>query len=116
MPLRVLLVEDDASFRYSATKALSEAGFEVLTASDYLRALKTIDDDQVDLLLTDIVMPNGVNGFALARMARLRRLGLKVLFMTAYDLPTEEAFGKVLRKPISADQLVAEVSLTLAAA
>lgn len=114
MARRVLLVEDDVSFSYSAHKALNQAGFDVIVANDYLHALKAIDEEQIDLLLTDIVMPK-VNGFALARMARLRRLDLKVLFMTAYDFPGYEAFGKVLRKPITEDRLVEEVAHTLAA-
>lgn len=115
MVLRVLLVEDDPSFSYSASRALSQAGFEVVVANDYLGALKAIDEQEVDLLLTDIVMPN-VNGVALARMARLRRLGLKVLFVTAFDLPPEGAFSRVLRKPIAEDKLVEEVAQMLAAA
>jgi CheY-like chemotaxis protein len=115
MAFRVLLVGDDTSFNYSVGKALNRAGIEVVAAGDYLQALKAIEEGQIDLLLTDIVMPN-LNGFALARMARLRRLDLKVLFMTAYDLPTDEAFGKVLRKPIAEGKLVEEVVHTLAAA
>lgn len=114
MALRVLLVEDDVSFCYSARKTLTQAGFDVAVATDYLEALKVLDDHPVDLLLTDIIMPK-INGIALARMARLRRLGLKVLFMTAYDLPVDEAFSKILRKPISDQQLVEEVTQALAA-
>jgi two-component system cell cycle response regulator CpdR len=114
MALKVLLVEDDASFSYSVAKSLRQAGFEVTIAGNYLGALKAIEEQHVDLLLTDVVMPS-VNGFALARMARLRRLGLKVLFMTAYDLPNDEAFAKVLRKPITEDKLVEEVANALAA-
>jgi len=53
-------------------------------------------------------MPGGINGFALARMARMRRLDLRVLYVTGYDLPMEEGIGKVLRKPIFLDLLVAE--------
>jgi CheY-like chemotaxis protein len=66
------------------------------------------------LLITDIVMPGGINGFALARMARMRRLDLRVLYVTGYDLPMEEGIGKVLRKPIELDALVAEAQKALA--
>ena len=65
-------------------------------------------------MITDLVMPGGINGFALARMARMRRLDLRVLYLTAYDLPLEEAIGKVLRKPIDLDALVAEARNALA--
>jgi hypothetical protein len=60
-------------------------------------------------------MPDRVNGFALARMARMRRLDLKVLYLTACDVPSNEAIGKILRKPITHDELAAEVRLALAA-
>ena len=68
----------------------------------------------LDLLITDIVMPNGVNGFALARMARMRRLDLNILYLTAFDLPAEEAGGKIVRKPIPLELLVLEARRALA--
>src|SRR5262245_49281820 len=111
----ILLVDDDESFRYATQKLLTEAGFEVIAAPDYRRALDIINGDKpIDLLLTDVVMPNRVNGFALARMAKMRRMSLPVLYMTAFDVPTNEAMGKVLRKPIGGEQLLAEVKEALA--
>jgi hypothetical protein len=62
----------------------------------------------------DIVIPHSVNGFALARMARLRRLDLKVLYTTAYDISGVEAIGKILRKPIPRELLAPEAGLALA--
>ncbi len=115
MPARILFVEDDAAFHYAAAKALREAGFEVVAAPDYLTALAALDSNQgIDILLTDVVMPKGVNGFALARMARLRRRRLKIIYVTAYDVPIQEAEGTVLRKPIEPEALVAHVKAILA--
>jgi CheY-like chemotaxis protein len=56
-------------------------------------------------------MPDRVNGLALARMARLRRPGLGVIYLTAYDIPgaDEEALGQILRKPFDSDQLLRAV-------
>jgi CheY-like chemotaxis protein len=111
----ILLVEDEEGFRYAAAKALRGAGLGVLAVPDYREALEALETGQpVDLLVTDIVMPDRVNGFALARMARMRRLDLKVLYLTAYDVPADEAIGKILRKPIAPDELVAEIRLALA--
>lgn len=111
----ILLVDDDEGFRYAATRALSNAGFAVATAPDFRGALELLDGPRpIDLLVTDIVMPERIHGFALARMARMRRSGLKVLYLTAYDVPTVEAAGKVLRKPLSDEQLVDEVRAALA--
>ena len=70
MPQRILVIEDDEAFRYVVTKCLTDAGFDVEDAADYRDALEIIDDGKpLDLMLTDLMIP-GVNGFALARMAR----------------------------------------------
>ena len=113
---RILLVDDDPGFRYSAERALRSAGYAVLAAPDYMLALDMLEKgERFALLVTDILMPGRIHGFALARMARLRQAGLKVLYMTAYDVPTGEAIGKILRKPLSDDQLIDEVRIALAA-
>jgi CheY-like chemotaxis protein len=109
----ILLV--DEGFRYAAAKAFRNSGFEVIAAADYRDALATLESDKrVDLLLTDVVMPDRIHGFALARMALMRRPKLKVLYLSAYDIPTNEATGRVLRKPINDADLVAEVRVALA--
>jgi CheY-like chemotaxis protein len=111
----ILFVDDDEVFSYAAAKALRVAGHEVWLAHDYRLALQILLSPQpLDLLITDIVMPNGVNGFALARMARLRRLELKILYLTAFDFPAEEAAGKILRKPLPLEVLVLETQRALA--
>ena len=82
---------------------------------DHRLALQVLESPQpLDLLITDTVMPNSVNGFALARMALLRRLELKILYLTAFDLATEEAAGKILRKPVPLEVLALETRLALA--
>jgi len=72
----------------------------------------------IDLLLTDLVMPERVNGVALSRMAQMRRPQIKVIYLTAYDIPgvEKEVFGPVLRKPVDDEHLIAEVKRVLAAA
>jgi DNA-binding NtrC family response regulator len=88
---------------------LKGAGFDVLAVPDYLPALKHLDsNERIDVLLTDIVMPDRVNGFALSRMARMRRPGLGVVYFTAHDIPDaeDEALGQILRKPFDSDQLL----------
>ena len=113
----ILFVDDDEAFCYAAAKALRNAGFSVSLAPDHRLALQILEGPQPpDLLITDLVMPGGINGFALARMARMRRLDLRVLYVTAYDLPMEEGIGKVLRKPIGLDALVAEARNALSRA
>ncbi len=114
MSVRVLVVDDDDAFRYATVKLLGEAGFEAVEAPDYRQALDILDDKKpLDLLLMDIVIP-GVNGFALTRMARMRHRNLKVVYLSAFDVPTDEAIGPVLRKPIDNDALLAEIRKVLA--
>jgi CheY-like chemotaxis protein len=118
-PRHILMVDDDEIFREAAAKVLRAAGFEVRLAPDHRLALDLLEGvETIDLLLVDIVMPDRVNGLALARMARLRRRHLKILYLTGYDLSgvESEALGRILRKPIEPDALVAEVKRTLAEA
>jgi two-component system, cell cycle sensor histidine kinase and response regulator CckA len=103
----ILVVEDDDAIRYAMVRTLAAVGYDVAQASDYREALAILEGEgQVDLLLTDLVMP-GVNGFALARMAHLRRGNLKVVYVTGCDdIPAHEAIGPILRKPVKSDTLV----------
>ena len=116
---RILLVDDDAAFGDAAARVLRAAGFEVCLAPDYRLALEDLESTRpINLLVTDIiVMPDRVNGVALSRMARMRRPELKVIYLTAYDIPgvEDDAIGPVLRKPIDDEHLVAEVRRALAA-
>ena len=110
---RILIVDDDDGFRYATVKMLVDAGYETVDAHDYRKALEILEDKKpLDLLLIDIVIP-GVNGFALARMARMRHFGLKVVYISAFDIPTAEAIGPVLRKPVDYDALLGEVRKAL---
>jgi len=112
----ILVVGDDEAFGEASAKALRGAGYSVETAPDYRLALQHLESERpIDLLLTDIVMPQRVNGLALGRMARLRRPNIKIIYLTAYDIPniSNEALGPILRKPIELEQIVIEVKRVL---
>ena len=114
---RILVVDDDKICGDDTARMLRAAGFEVSLAPDHRLALEDLESTRpVDLLITDIVMPDRVNGVALSRMARMRRPELKVIYLTAYDIPgvEDDAMGPVLRKPVDKDRLVAEVRRVLA--
>ncbi|HEY6434253.1 MAG TPA: response regulator [Acetobacteraceae bacterium] len=113
----VLVVEDEEVLAKTYGDVLCRAGFSISIAPDFQRALEVLEADRpVDLLLTDIVMPSGVNGIALSRMARMRQRGVKVIYITGHDIPGAEtlALGPILRKPIDQAVLIAEVTRTLA--
>ena len=112
----VLFVEDDPLLRDAAVALLREHGFRVLGAEDGDEAIRLLAEHQVDLLFTDVVMP-GVSGFDLGLQAKLIRPNLRILYMTGY---AEQAvgkgirYGKVLQKPVRADELLAEITQALA--
>jgi PAS domain S-box-containing protein len=81
----VLLVEDDHSLREFARSQLVSLGYRVLEASHGRQALSILSERaDIDLLLTDIVMPGGMNGRELGLEALKLRPGLKVLYCSGY--------------------------------
>ena len=82
----ILLVEDDAALRTLAAHALEYYGYRVIAAASGLAALELwrLHRNTVALLLTDIIMPDGVSGSELAVQLRADQPGLKVLYMSGY--------------------------------
>lgn len=77
----LLVVEDDFLVRLTLVDALSDGGFEVLEAADAKEALTLVcDRDDISAMLTDINLPGGSDGFALARAARVIRPQLPVVY------------------------------------
>jgi signal transduction histidine kinase/CheY-like chemotaxis protein len=112
----VLVVEDDDTVRDAAVEALREIGYQVLEAPDAMEAFRLIADrGGIDLLFTDVGLPGGVNGRALADAAHNVSPALKVLFTTGYTqdaaLKPGALSGDVhfLAKPFSLQQLEAKV-------
>jgi two-component system CheB/CheR fusion protein len=81
----VLVVEDNAALRRVVTRQLSELGYRVLAAENAAAGLELLDRQSIDLLLTDIVMPGGINGRELARRARQRWPGIKIVFTSGFS-------------------------------
>jgi two-component system, cell cycle sensor histidine kinase and response regulator CckA len=81
----VLLVEDDPLVREMALQMLDEIGYQVILADSPQHAIEICrrDDLQLDLILTDVVMP-GMNGKAMVETIESFRPNLKVLFMSGY--------------------------------
>jgi PAS domain S-box-containing protein len=98
----ILLVEDDAGVRAVTAAMLKELQFNVIEADSGPRALDIVDrQSEIDLLFTDIVMPGGMNGFELGRLARERRPQLPVLYATGYSASyaAPEKGADMLAKP-----------------
>jgi CheY-like chemotaxis protein len=115
---RVLLVEDDASVGEMVEAMLSDLGHEVLRAEAAAPALAILKRrGKVDLLLTDLIMPGGMNGVELAQAAVELRPGLPVILTSGY---TGEALGAatetpwpLLAKPYPAEALAALIDAVM---
>ncbi len=116
----ILVVEDRADVAELATMMLSELGYNVINASNGRHALSLVDGrDDIDLIFSDMIMPAGMNGVVLAREARKRRPGMKVLLTTGYaeasierrDIGGEEF--DVISKPYTRMELAKKIRLVL---
>jgi signal transduction histidine kinase/CheY-like chemotaxis protein len=104
----VLVVEDDDSVREVSVEILQELGYRTLVARSGKEAMEVlVSPEPIDLLFTDLVMPGGLSGTALARQAQALRPGLAVLLTTGYALregPGTSEFP-MLVKPFRAQEL-----------
>jgi PAS domain S-box-containing protein len=115
-PPTLLLVEDDPALRMLVVTMLEEAGYVVLQAGNGLDAIALAERHRgdIDLLLTDVVMPR-LSGPELAQELRALRPGLEVLFMSGYNdsrlvhRGVEEVNVHLLVKPFRPDELVERV-------
>ncbi len=112
MTQRLLLVDDDPRVRTTIGDALAEAGFAVRRASSGPEALKLIDGECPDIVLSDVRMPS-MDGLELLKLLRERVRETDVVLMTAFDdMPTvvtamREGAAEFLVKPVDLDNLLA---------
>ncbi|WP_434623845.1 response regulator [Azospirillum sp. B2RO_4] len=111
-PLSVLLVDDDPTVRDMVAGLLRGWGHRVIAAANANEALVVLDGHEpLDLLLSDVVMPPGMDGTELARHAARMRPGLPVLLASgfaAHAAGTPSAFGPdvaMIAKPFAIDDL-----------
>ena len=116
----ILLVEDEASVRDLTRRMLEESGYRVLSAANGSEALRlcTVNREHLDLMITDVVMPQ-MRGVEVARRVARIRPGLRVLFMSGYtdnsiDLDIAESVW-FLQKPFVLGELLSAVREALQA-
>ena len=118
----VLLVEDEVALRKLVVMMLEDDGYTVLQAGNGMEAIAAAERSQspIDLLITDVVMPN-LSGPELAQRLQALRPGVQVLFMSGYNdsrlISRGIAEGNVnlLVKPFTPDELIAQVRALTAA-
>ncbi|MDZ4762492.1 MAG: response regulator [Alphaproteobacteria bacterium] len=117
---KILLAEDDDSLRGFLVNALKRAGHLVKDFDEGRTALRALEREVFDLLLTDIVMP-GLDGIELARRGAELDPAMKIVFITGFAGVSLAAGGpapagaKVLSKPFHLRELVDEVERVMAA-
>lgn len=116
----VLVVDDEPTVRMLITDALSDAGYACVDAGDGISGLKVLESrPRIDLLITDVGLPGGLNGRQVADAAREKCPGLKVLFITGYAENAVLNHGhiahgmEVLTKPFAVEELVVRVERML---
>ena len=117
---RLLVVDDDADVRSTTALLLRRMGYHVIEAATAEAALELLgQDDAIELLLSDVVMPQ-TSGPELARRARLYRPALPVVFFSGYTDPEMIAgaapMTQLLRKPFRPAELVGIIEQALASA
>jgi PAS domain S-box-containing protein len=113
----ILVVEDDARVRSTTARVLARHGYTILEAEDSAAALAILADRRVDLLFADVVLPNGLDGVALAHQVVARWPHTRVLLTSGYAAEaaiegTErvpESRFELLPKPYPRDALLAKV-------
>ena len=112
----VLVVDDEPTVRMLVTEVLEDLGYTAIEAADGASGLKVLQSDvRLDLLVTDVGLPGGMNGRQLADAARTARPDLKVLFITGYAENAVLSHGHldpgmhVLIKPFAMEALASRI-------
>jgi PAS domain S-box-containing protein len=112
----VLVVDDEPTVRMLVTEVLEDLGYIAIEAADGAAGLKVLRSDvRIDLLVTDVGLPGGINGRQVADAARVGRPDLKVLFITGYAENAVLSHGHlepgmhVLTKPFAMEALASRI-------
>jgi len=112
----VLVIDDEPTIRMLVAEVLAESGYAVIEASDGPTGLHVLESGtRIDLLITDVGLPGGLNGRQVADAARVSRPDLKVLFITGYAENAVIGRGRlengmfVLTKPFQMETLAARI-------
>jgi PAS domain S-box-containing protein len=110
-PRRILVVDDDASVRETLASLLRASGHRVIEADGGAAGLARLATAEVDMVLTDLGMPD-VTGWDVAREAKRRRPGLPVVLVTGWgdqveaEAPAGDPVDRVLAKPVQLKELL----------
>ena len=115
---QILVVEDDANLRKLMSAALKQNGYEPYTAEDGEKALEVLDVTNIDLVISDIMMPN-MDGYELTSQLRRAKFDLPILLVTAKESFEDKQRGFMagiddyMVKPIDVNEMILRVRALL---
>jgi DNA-binding response OmpR family regulator len=108
----ILIADDDPELRQVLVDTLADEDQKVFAAADGFEAIRILIDYHIDLLIAEVKMP-GIDGFELARQAKVMRPLLHVIYISGYNFNKEKGAGRILgpilHKPIRSDDLRSRV-------
>ncbi len=116
--ITILIVEDDNELRKLFYTVISENGYNTICAADGLQAFDVLDDNHIDLIISDIMMPN-MDGFELIKNLRSGGYDMPVLFTTAKDSLADKQRGfragvdDYMVKPVDVNEMLLRVEALL---
>ena len=114
----LLVVDDEKALRDLANDVLSAKGYKVLTAESAEEALKILDSNHIDLVLSDVIMP-GIDGYELAKIIKERHPGIKIQIISGYadikdpEILNSSLYNNRLQKPYTAEDLLKTIKTHL---
>lgn len=115
---QILVVDDDKNTRMLFKAVLEAANYSVLTAQDGVQALAVMDENHVDLVVLDVMMPN-MDGYAFTRTLRESNDNLPILMVSAKQLPEDKKQGFLvgtddyMTKPIDEEEMLLRIKALL---
>ncbi len=116
--LRILVVEDEKELRELFTVVLNDSGYMTIPAKDGIEAFEILEENHVDLIVTDVMMPR-MHGFEMVEELRSAGYGMPILMITARDTPVDKKKGfdlgidDYMVKPIDVNEMVWRVEALL---
>ncbi len=115
---QILVVDDDRNTRMLLKAVLEAENYSVLTASDGVQALQVLDENHVDLVVLDVMMPN-MDGYAFTKTLREGNDNLPILMISARQLPADKKKGFLvgtddyMTKPIDEEEMLLRIRALL---
>jgi len=115
---RILVAEDNKNLRTLMSARLKQAGYQAFQAEDGEKALGLLDNEQIDLIISDIMMPN-IDGYQLTEMLRQANYDMPILMVTAKETFEDKEKGfrvgtdDYMVKPINMNEMILRVEALL---